>query len=84
MVEYQFQFYRPDGRRPAFTFAECRNDTEARRRAVRELAEHTTCHGVEIYRGPDLVGRLELDATSARQSSRASESFGGAACQTQG
>ena len=59
MTAYQFQFYAVDGRRPAFSFADCADDAQAVLAAMTELRSHATCDGVEVWREDELIAALE-------------------------
>lgn len=56
---YQFHFFDRRGRRPALDFADCRHDGDAARLAFRQLQQHDSCEGVEVFEDDRLVMRLE-------------------------
>lgn len=59
---YQFHFFDRSGRRPALDFADCHHDDEAARLAFRQLQQHASCEGVEVFEEDRLVMRLERSA----------------------
>lgn len=56
MSGYTFYFHRPDGKVPAFDFADCRDDHEALRAAMRLLDAHSTAERVEVFNGERIIG----------------------------
>ncbi|WP_299175789.1 hypothetical protein [uncultured Brevundimonas sp.] len=56
---YEFHFFDGDDRRPLLDFFDGVDDETAIRVAVQRLAQHASCHGVEVFEGDRLVARLE-------------------------
>ena len=59
---YQFHFIDRQGRRPSLDFADCRHDGEAVQAAFRQLRQHDSADGVEVYEDDRLVMRLDRGA----------------------
>lgn len=59
MRTYQFLFFNRRGRSPALDFVECADDREAAQSANRQLDQHDTCSGVEVFEGDRMVLRLD-------------------------
>lgn len=59
MPFYQFYFYDAKGGRPVLDFADCADDHDAGHAAARQLSQHPSCVGVDVFFGERLVIRLE-------------------------
>jgi len=62
MSIYQLHFFDDQGRRPTLDFAECQDDGAAMREAMRNLAQHLSCTGCEVYDGQRLVALVRRPA----------------------
>lgn len=62
---YEFHFFDGDDRRPLLDFFDGADDDAAILAARAQLAQHASCHGVEIHEGERLVARLEIPQAGA-------------------
>ena len=68
MAIYTYYLLNLDGSVPGFEFDQCRDDVEARLRALEMLARRPERSGVEIWRDDTLVARhMAAQAVSSRE-----------------
>ena len=64
---YTYYLLNGDGSVPAFEFDQCRDDGEARLRALQMLAQRPERSGVEIWRDDRLVARHMAEGVSSTE-----------------
>ncbi len=67
MALYTYYLLNGDGSVPGFEFDQCRDDVEARLRALEMLARRPERSGVEIWCGDQLVSRHMAGTLSSRE-----------------
>ena len=67
VATYTYYLLNRDGSVPGFEFDQCRDDVEARLRALEMLARRPERQGVEIWRDDQFVARHLAEAPSSRE-----------------
>ena len=67
MVLYTYYLLNGDGSVPGFEFDQCRDDVEARLRALQVLRRRPEREGVEIWRDDEFVSRHMAERLSSRE-----------------